>query len=140
MGGHEPDILWPVLDLFELGCVDKMFAECYGYRSNPRHALFFEHQIGPRMQLLNPQDLPKCKTRYINLKYQRLQSDRDLKGCLVPPSVTTVYHIEDGEEVEVWGGIMESVVFSNDHMRLFSLVLMLIVMALGWKQCQRFCH
>merc|ERR1719295_1325388 len=66
--GHEREVLYPILDLFERGLVDNMFAECFG---RVDLAEFFEHQIGIRIKLLNPTDLKQCKLDTVNLKFAR---------------------------------------------------------------------
>jgi len=77
--GHEPEVLWPILDLFQRGLIDKMFAECFG---NEQSLAFFETQIGPRMQVLNPEDLPNCRHNIINLKYQRFPRAESVRSGL----------------------------------------------------------
>ena len=66
--GHEPEVLNPILDLFERGLIERMFAECFGH---PHDARFFGNEIGSRMKLLNPSDLAKCTSTTVNLKYER---------------------------------------------------------------------
>merc|ERR1719295_2066882 len=73
--GHEPEVLYPILDLFEQGVIDKMFAECFGIEL-PQNADFFENEIGPRMKLLNPAGLEKCRSNIVNLKYERVSHPR----------------------------------------------------------------
>ena len=66
--GHEPEVLYPILDLLQRGLIEKMFAECFGH---PHDASFFENEIGTRMKLLNPSGLARCKSGIVNLKYER---------------------------------------------------------------------
>jgi len=66
--GHEPEVLFPILDLLEQGFVEKMFAECFGLEHD---AEFFTKEVGPRMRLLSPNELTDCNGKIVNLKYER---------------------------------------------------------------------